>query len=94
LYAQLWVGSGNVDPTIGSFLLNVDTRFPRITQPASFSGLQMAGGPATVASLAFNLSVPTGIEPLHYTAQTCLFRAGWLDVGQYLDRAMFVFAVG
>lgn len=94
LFAQVWVGWGNFDPTIGTFLLSADTRFPRAMQPASFSGLQMPAGPATVAALSFDLSVPTGIEPMHYMAQTCLFRAGWLDVGQYLDRAMFVFAVG
>ena len=41
LFAHVWVGSGNVDPTVGTFLLNVDTRFPRLTQPA-FAGLTLA----------------------------------------------------
>jgi hypothetical protein len=33
LFAHAWVGSGNVDPAVGTFLLNVDTRFPRLTEP-------------------------------------------------------------
>ena len=33
---HVWVGSGNADPTVGTFLLNVDPRFPRLTQPAAF----------------------------------------------------------
>lgn len=43
LFVHVWVGSGNADPTIGTFLLNVDTRFPRLTQPSG-GGLQMASG--------------------------------------------------
>src|SRR5687768_8779465 len=32
-FTHVWVGSGNVDPVVGTFLLNVDPRFPRLTQP-------------------------------------------------------------
>jgi hypothetical protein len=28
LFAHAWIGSGNVDPVVGTFLLNVDPRFP------------------------------------------------------------------
>src|SRR6266571_403302 len=41
LYGLIWVGSGNVDPAVGTFLLNVDTRFPRLTQPQGIDGLQL-----------------------------------------------------
>ncbi len=30
LYAHVWVGSGNVDPVVGTFLGTVDPRFPRL----------------------------------------------------------------
>src|SRR5215471_15209955 len=43
LYVHVWVGSGNVDPVIGTFLLNVDTHFSQLTQPKAF-GLQLASG--------------------------------------------------
>ena len=45
LFAHVWVGSGNVDPVIGTFLLNVDTHVPRLTQPGAF-GLTLAPVPA------------------------------------------------
>ena len=35
LFAHVWVGSGNIDPTVGTFLLNVDQRFPRRTRRPS-----------------------------------------------------------
>ena len=35
LFAHAWVGSGNVDPTVGTFLLNVDARFPRLKSDRS-----------------------------------------------------------
>jgi hypothetical protein len=90
LFAHVWVGSGNVDPTIGTFLLNVDTRFPRLTQPAPF-GLTLASGAS--ATLNFTLKVPTAVESTNYIGESCLMRGGWFDTGQYLDRALFVFEV-
>src|SRR5262245_24244312 len=89
LYAHVWVGAGNADPTVGTFLLNVDTRFPRVTQPAAFGGLTLV--PGSFASLVFALKVSTTVEKATYTGQSCLMRASWFDTGQYLDRAMFVF---
>jgi hypothetical protein len=92
LFAHVWVGSGNVDPTVGTFLLNVDTHFPRLTQPAAF-GLTMA--PGTGATLTFSLKVPTAVEKTNYFGQSCLmrFNFSFTDIGQYLDRGVFVFEV-
>jgi hypothetical protein len=90
LFAHVWVGSGNVDPTVGTFLLNVDTRFPRLTQPA-FSGLTLA--PGASATLRFSLEVPTTVEKTNYLGNSCLMRFNWHDIGTYLDRGIFVFRV-
>ena len=88
LFVHVWVGSGNADPTIGTFLLNVDTRFPRLTQPSG-GGLKMTSG--EVAWIQVQLTVPTGVEKTNYMEQICLFR--WLHPAQYLDRGMFIFEV-
>ena len=90
LFAHVWVGSGNVDPNVGTSLLNVDTRFPRLTQPA-FSGLTMAAG--AFATLSFTLKVPCSAEKTNYLGNSCLMRFNWHDVGMYLDRGVFVFTV-
>jgi hypothetical protein len=90
LFVHVWVGSGNVDPAVGTFLLNVDTHFPRLTQPKIF-GLQLAPGAGTL--LTFNLKVPTATEKTNYMGQSCLMRLNNNDVGQYLDRGLFVFEV-
>jgi hypothetical protein len=90
LFAHVWVGSGNVDPTVGTFLLNVDTRFPRLAQP-TFSGLTLAAGAS--ATLSFALKVPPAVEKTNYLGNSCLMQFNWHDVGTYLDRGIFVFAV-
>jgi hypothetical protein len=54
VFAHAWVGSGNVDPLVGTFLLNVDTRFPRLTEPA-FAGASI--GPSSSLTISFNLQV-------------------------------------
>jgi hypothetical protein len=92
LFAHVWVGSGNVDPTVGTFLLNVDTHFPRLTQPKAF-GLTLP--PSTGATLTFSLKVPTAVEKTNYFGQSCLmrFNFSFTDIGQYLDRGVFVFEV-
>ncbi|MCZ7400402.1 MAG: hypothetical protein O8C62_12140 [Candidatus Methanoperedens sp.] len=90
LFAHVWVGSGNVDPTVGTFLLNVDTRFPRLTQPM-FAGLTLAAGASTV--LSFSLKVPSTVEKTSYLGNCCLMQFNWHDVGKYLDRGVFVFTV-
>jgi hypothetical protein len=90
LFGHVWVGSGNVDPTVGTFLLNVDPRFPRLTQPA-FSGLTLAAGAS--ATLTFALKVPSTVEKTNYLGNSSLMQFNWHDVGTYLDRGVFVFAV-
>jgi hypothetical protein len=90
LFAHVWVGSGNIDPTVGTFLLNFDTRFPRLTEPAFF-GLTLA--PNASATLRYALEVPAGIDKSNYLGNSCLMRFTWHDVGTYLDRGVFVFAV-
>ena len=90
LFAHVWVGSGNVDPTPGTFLLNVDPRFPRLTEPA-FDGLTIASNAS--ATLSFALKVPNTVEKTNYLGNSCLIGVDWHDVGRYLDRGVFVFAV-
>lgn len=89
-FAHVFVGSGNVDPVTGTFLLNVDSRFPRLTQP-DFAGM-------TIASLAsvtqtFAIKVPANVEKTNYLGNTCLMQFNWHDIGTYLDRSVFVFKV-
>lgn len=90
LFAHVWVGSSNVDPTVGTFLLNVDARFPRLTQP-TFSGLTLAAGAS--ATLSFALKVPATVEKTSYLGNSCLMQFNWHDIGTYLDRGIFVFSV-
>jgi hypothetical protein len=45
------------------------------------------------ATLSFVLEVPTAVESTNYIGESCLMRAVGFDIGDYLDRAMFVFAV-
>src|SRR5262245_20380451 len=72
LHLHVWVGSGFVDPVVGTFLLNVDTRFPRLTQPP-FPGLQI--DPLLDVILKFDLKVPTGVERTTYLLSSCLMQA-------------------
>ena len=90
LYVHVWVGSGNADPTVGTFLLNVDPRFPRLTEPKVF-GLSLA--PGASATLNFTIKVPTTIETSNYLLNACLMETNTFDVGKYLDRGVFPFAV-
>lgn len=90
LFAHTWVGSGNVDPVVGTYLSNVDGRFPRLTEP-KFAGLQLAAGASAV--LSFSIKVPAGIEKSNYLGNTCLMRVNWHDLGLELDRSTYVFNV-
>lgn len=90
LFAHVWVGSGNVDPVVGTFLLNVDTRFPRLTEPV-FDGLSLA--PGAFGTLNFALKVPASVEKTNYLGNSCLMQFNWHDVGTYLDRGVFPFQV-
>jgi hypothetical protein len=88
LFAHVWVGSGNVDPVTGTFLSNVDTRFPQLTEP-DFSGLSLAAGAS--ATLSFSIKIPATVEKTKYLGNSCLMQFNWHDVGTYLDRGIFVF---
>jgi len=90
LFAHVWVGSGNVDPVTGTFLSNIDTRFPQLTEP-KFDGLKLAAGAS--ATLCFTLNVPSTAQKTNYLGNSCLMAFTWHDVGTYLDRGIFVFAV-
>ncbi len=90
LFAQVWVGSGNIDPTVGTFLMNRDSRFPCLTQP-QFAGLTLAPGESTV--LKFTMKIPSTVEKTSYLGNCCLMRFNWHDVGEYFDRGVFVFTV-
>jgi hypothetical protein len=90
LFAHVWIGSGNVDPTVGTFLLNVDTRFPRLTEPPFF-GLTLASGAS--ATLSYSLKVPAAAEKTNYLGNATLMQFNWFNVGLDLERAVFVFEV-
>jgi hypothetical protein len=89
-FAHVFVGSGNVDPVTGTFLLNVDSRFPRLTQP-DFDGMSIA--PHASVTQSFAITVPANVELTNYLGNTCLMQFNWHDIGTYLDRSVFVFKV-
>lgn len=91
MFAHVFFGSGNVVSNAGEFLLNVDERFPRLTQP-DFAGLTLASGAS--ATLSFSIKVPATVEhPTNYIGNTALVQFNWHDVGTYLDRGVFVVKV-
>ncbi len=90
LFVHVFVGSGNVDPSTGTFLLNVDSRFPRLTEPA-FAGFTLNANAST--TLNFTLKVPTNVEKTNYMGNSCLMQLNWHDIGKYLDRGVFIFAI-
>lgn len=90
VFAHVWVGSGNVVSDLGTFLNNVDTRFPRLTEPG-FSGLNLAPGAYT--TLNFSLNIPSTIEETNYMGNSCLMGLNWHDVGTYYDRGVFIFNI-
>ena len=90
MFAHVFIGSGNIDPVTGTFLLNVDTRFPNLTLPGPV-GLSLASG--ATATLNFALKVPLSVEKTNYIGNSCLMQVNWHDIGTYLDRGVFVFTV-
>ena len=59
------------------------------------SSANAAMAPGTGATLTFSLKVPTAVEKTNYFGQSCLmrFNFSFTDIGQYLDRGVFVFEV-
>ncbi|MDT4895131.1 MAG: hypothetical protein QOH25_208 [Acidobacteriota bacterium] len=90
LYAHVFVGTGNSISNTGDFLLNVDARFPRLTQPAFF-GLSLA--PGASSTLSFSIKVPSTIELGNYVGNTALVMIDYHDIGTYFDRGAFPFKV-
>jgi hypothetical protein len=91
LIVHTWVGSGNSDTNTGTFLLNVDTRFPRLVQPSSTIGQSLASGASV--TLSFAIKIPASADKTYYLGNSCLFRLDFHDAGTYLDRGAFVFGV-
>jgi hypothetical protein len=91
VFAYAWVGSGHVDPVVGTFLLNTDTRFPRLTEPADDEGAWI--NPSSGVTLSFVFQVPTGVERTTYLGNTCLMQLTWTGVGDCLDRIVWPFRV-
>lgn len=91
LFVHAWIGSGNIDPNIGTFLLNADSHFAQLKQPADVFGGDLP--PSSSGSFAFAFRVTTSVQPGNYFLQSCLMQVDLFDVGTYLDRAMVVFTV-
>ena len=91
VFAHTWAGFGHPDPNIGTFLLNVDRRFPTLTEPQTVQGLTLA--PNETKALNFLVKLPTGVESTLYTLNTCVMRAHWTGVGDFIARAAFPFMV-
>ena len=89
LYVHVWVGSGIRDPSAEPFLLNVDTRFPRLTELA-FSGATV--DPHSAKSLFFTLEIPTAIDKTKYFLCGSLLQLGGRTKRSF-DSFMSVFEV-
>jgi hypothetical protein len=76
LYIHVWIGSGIVDPTGDTFLLNVDTRFPRLTEPG-FPGLIVNS--LSTADINLTLDIPATIEKTKYLLNICLMKISWRE---------------
>ena len=91
LFAHAWVGFGNVDPVVGTFLLNVDTCFPRLTEPAFFGA---SINPSSSLDDQFRAwRCRRERKKTNYLGNTCLMEFNWHDVGVYLDRGVWPFTV-
>lgn len=89
MFVHVFVGPANIVPQAGEATTAVDTRFPRLTEPA-FDGLVVKAG--TTEELKLELPVPS-VEPSNYLGNTFLFRSTWHDPAIYFDRSLFVFRV-
>lgn len=99
IYVHVWIGSGNIDPELGTFLMNVDSRFPRLTQP-KVPGLRpgMSQVPEIFVHpdrslLDFKIQVPLHVEQTNYLGNICLMQRVGFGVGSHLRRASFAFRV-
>lgn len=99
IYVHVWVGPAAADPQIGTYLLNVDPRFPRLSEP-KVPGLQP--GYTQVPEfptapdrslLNFDLRVPLDAQPSVYLGNMCLLRLSPFSTGDVLGRGSFAFRV-
>jgi hypothetical protein len=90
LFVHVFVGLANVAQDVGDAISAVDSRFPTLTQP-QFDGLDL--DPGVTKPLSFSLAVPAGMHQSNYLGNAILFQSNWHDVGEYLDRGLFVFQV-
>jgi hypothetical protein len=90
LFAHAFIGPANFIHNPGMALQSIDSRFPRLTEPA-FPGLDV--GPGATVSLHFDMKIPQCIEPSNYLGNALLFRGDWHDVGGYVDRGFWPFLV-
>jgi hypothetical protein len=70
LFLHVWVGFHIVDATGGTFLLDVDKRFPRLTQPL-WSGKSVNAGSYDSFG-PFSLAIPTTVDKTTYILNACL----------------------
>jgi hypothetical protein len=89
LAVHVWVGFHIVDATGGPFLLDVDKRFPRLTQPRY--GLSVDSD-SSVRLGGFPLAIPTTVEKTVYVLNACLVQGVW-NYYKFLDSAFVTFEV-
>jgi hypothetical protein len=90
LYVHLFVGSGAPVSDNALYLLNVNDRFPRLTEP-TFFGTNLA--PGTGTTLNYSLKVPSNMEPSNYMCNAALLQLRSFDIGTVIDRSLLVFRV-
>ena len=92
LFVHVWVSAAAIaDPDLGTYLLNVDERFARLTEkPTTGFSLAASGGYTT---LNFLLPVPANIPRSGYIGNSCLIKFNGFDTSTFLDRAAFVFKI-
>jgi hypothetical protein len=79
LYIHVWVGSGIIDLTGDKLLLEIDTRFPRLTEPA-YAGLNIDR--RSSGYLDFTMAIPTTIEKTNYCLCYCLMQVDAFSSGR------------
>ena len=84
------IGDRNSIVSNDEFLTTFDARFPTYAKPATL-GFSLAPGAST--SHSFAIKIPAGVEKTGYFGNTVLQQLSYLDVGKYLDRAVFFFEV-
>jgi len=93
LYVHGWVGPANPVPNTdpGGYFVNVDERFPRLTQPPPY-GLTI-GASSSSSTLVYSVDIPATIQKSNYIWNFALLRLSSFSVGQLVDRSVLVFAV-